>query len=215
MVIFAVMNLMEIQNAAFLPDAIKQFDYRLFAKMNGQWHNSFFDVFFPFIREPTVWVPFYFFLVVFITLNFKTRGWLWVLFFLLNVILSDQVSSHLIKDNFWRLRPCHDPFLFGHIRFLVAYCPVSSSFTSSHAVNHFAAAMFIFTTFKKALSPKWGYFLFLWAFAISYAQVYVGVHFPFDVFCGIILGVILGYIPATIFNRKIGLEKLNEKQTYG
>lgn len=214
MVIFAVMNLMEIQNAAFLPDAIKQFDYRLFAKMNGQWHNSFFDVFFPFIREPTVWVPFYFFLVVFITLNFKTRGWLWVLFFLLNVILSDQVSSHFIKDNFLRLRPCHDPYLAGHIRFLVAYCPLSSSFTSSHAVNHFAAAMFIFTTFKKTLSAKWAV-LFLWAFAISYAQVYVGVHFPFDVFCGIILGVILGYIPATIFNRKIGLEKLNEKQTYG
>jgi len=211
MVIFAVMSFMEIQNAAFLPDAIKQFDYNLFARMNGQWHNSFFDVFFPFIREPTVWVPFYFFLVVFITINFKTRGWFWVLFFLFNVMLSDYVSSTLIKDNFWRLRPCRDPFLFGHIRFLVAYCPESSSFTSSHAANHFAAAMFIFTTFKKALSPKWGYFLFLWAFAISYAQVYVGVHFPFDIFCGAIAGLILGYIPAKIFNTISGLETPNEK----
>jgi undecaprenyl-diphosphatase len=90
----------------------------------------------------------------------------------------------------------------------VKYCPVSSSFTSSHAANHFAAAMFIFTTFRKTISPKWA-FLFLWAFAISYAQVYVGVHFPFDIFCGAIAGVILGYIPATIFNKKIGLEKPN------
>ena len=199
------MNLMEIQNAPFLPEAIKQLDYHLFAKMNGQWHNSFFDVFFPFIREPTVWVPLYFFLVVFVTLNFKSRGWIWVLFFLLNVALSDNVSSRLIKENFIRLRPCHDPALFGHIRFLVAYCPESSSFTSSHAVNHFAAAMFIFTTFRKTLSPAWA-LLFLWAAAISYAQVYVGVHFPFDVFCGTIAGLILGYIPATIFNRKFGLE---------
>lgn len=207
------MNLMEIQNAAFLPDAIKQFDYRLFAKMNGQWHNSFFDVFFPFIREPAVWVPFYFFLVVFATINFKARGWFWVLFFLLNVMLSDYVSSTLIKDHFLRLRPCRDPYLFGHIRFLVAYCPVSSSFTSSHAVNHFAAAMFIFTTFRKFVSPKWA-ILFLWAFAISYAQVYVGVHFPFDIFCGAIVGVILGYIPAKIFNNTIGLKMPNEKQSY-
>jgi undecaprenyl-diphosphatase len=211
MVIFAVMSFMEIQNATFLPDAIKQFDYRLFARMNGQWHNSFFDVFFPFIREPTVWVPFYFFLVVFITINFKARGWFWVLFFLLNVMLSDYVSSTLIKDNFIRLRPCHDPFLVGHIRFLVSYCPESSSFTSSHAANHFAAAMFIFTTFRKALSPNWGFLLFLWAFAISYAQVYVGVHFPFDIFAGAIVGVILGYIPAKIFNSKIGLETPHEK----
>ncbi len=205
---------MEIQNAAFLPDAIKQFDYNLFARINGQWHNSFFDVFFPFIREPTVWVPFYFFLVIFITINFKSRGWWWVLFFLFNVMLSDYVSSTLIKDNFLRLRPCHDPLLVGHIRILVAYCPVSSSFTSSHAANHFAAAMFIFTTFKKTLSNSWA-ILFLWALAISYAQVYVGVHFPFDIFCGAIAGVILGYIPAKIFNTQIGLKLPNEKLKYG
>lgn len=196
---------MEIQNASFLPQAIKQLDYNLFAKMNGQWHNSFFDVFFPFIREPTVWIPLYFFLVVFVTLNFKIKGWIWVLFFLINVGLSDFVSSHLIKENLFRLRPCRDPAIFDHIRFLVSYCPISSSFTSSHAVNHFAAAMFIFTTFRKTLSPAWA-LLFIWAGLISYAQVYVGVHFPFDVFCGTIVGLILGYIPATIFNRKFGLE---------
>ena len=205
------MILIEIQNAAFLPDAIKQFDYRLFEKMNGQWHNAFFDVFFPFIRESTVWWPFYFFLLLFATINFKTRGWLWVLFLIANVMLSDFVSSTLIKDNFFRLRPCHDPYLAGNIRVLVSYCPVSSSFTSSHAVNHFAAAMFIFTTFRKAVSQKWA-LLFLWAFAISYAQVYVGVHFPFDIFCGAIVGLITGYIPATIFNNKIGLELPHQKK---
>ena len=189
----------------FLPDAIKQFDYRLFAKMNGQWHTPFLDNFLPFIREPFVWVPFYFFLVLFAVINFKVKGWLWVLFLIINVGLSDFMSSRLIKDNFLRLRPCHDPFLAGQVRFLVSYCPESSSFTSSHAVNHFAAAMFIFTTFRKTISPAWA-LLFLWAAAISYAQVYVGVHFPFDVFCGTIVGLILGYIPAKIFNQKFGLE---------
>jgi undecaprenyl-diphosphatase len=202
------MSILEIQNAAFLPDVIRQFDYRLFTRMNGQWHDSFFDAVFPYIREPTLWVPFYFFLVVFATVNFKRRGWYWVLFFLVNTLLSDFVSSTLIKDAFFRLRPCHDPSLAGSIRFLVSYCPVSSSFTSSHAANHFAAAMFIFTTFRKSVSPKWA-FIFIWAFAISYAQVYVGVHFPFDIFCGALVGLLLGYIPARIFNDKVGLEKLN------
>ena len=208
MVIFAVMTLIELQNAAFLPDAIKRFDYDLFAKMNGHWHNPYVDTFMIFIREPTVWVPLYFFFILLITINFKGKGWLWVLFFLLNAMLSDYISSTLIKGNLFRLRPCRDPYISDTIRFIVKYCPVSSSFTSSHAANHFAAAMFIFTTFKKTISPKWA-LLFLWAFAISYAQVYVGVHFPFDIFCGAIVGVIFGYIPAKIFNSKIGLEKLN------
>ena len=123
-------------------------------------------------------------------------------------MLSDFVSSTLIKEILCAFGHATIPLLADKIRFLVSYCPVSSSFTSSHAANHFAAAMFIFTTFKKAVSPKWAY-LFLWAFFISYAQVYVGVHFPLDIFCGAIVGLILGYIPAKIFNKRIGLESPN------
>ena len=208
MAIFVKMNLLEIQQFMHVPDAVKKVDYNLFFKINGQWHTPFFDVFLPFIREPFVWLPLYFFLVVFTLINFKVKGFYWVLFFILNAMLSDYVSSTIIKESFFRLRPCREPSLGEHVRFLVSYCPVSSSFTSSHAVNHFAAAMFIFTTFNKAVSAKWAW-LFLWALSISYAQVYVGVHFPFDVFCGAIVGLILGYIPAKIFNQKIGLEVTN------
>lgn len=199
------MKILEISLGMYIPERIKQLDYFLFSKLNGQWHSSFFDWSIPLIRESYLWIPFYFFLILFATINFKLKGWYWVLFFLLNVIISDTASSRVIKNYFDRLRPCREPALADTVRFLVSYCPVSSSFTSSHAVNHFAAAMFIFTTFKKAVSPKWAV-LFLWAFFISYAQVYVGVHFPLDVFCGAIVGLIIGYIPATAFNKYIGLE---------
>lgn len=188
----------------YLPEPLKQFDYRLFSKMNGQWHTPFLDKYIPFVREPFVWLPLYFFLVIFSIINFGKKGVYWVLFFMANAAISDYSSSTIIKENFVRLRPCHDPALADSIRFLVSYCPTSSSFTSSHAVNHFAAAMFIFTTFKQAVSPKWA-FIFLWAFIIAYAQVYVGVHFPFDIFCGAIIGLILGYGVAKIFTSKIGL----------
>ncbi|MEP6928349.1 MAG: phosphatase PAP2 family protein [Ginsengibacter sp.] len=202
------MTFSEIMPGMYIPEGVKRLDYFLFSRLNGKWHNSFFDSVIPFIRESYLWIPFYFFLILFTTINFKTRGWYWVLFFLLNVMLSDFVSSSLIKDNFIRQRPCHDPYLADKVRFLVGYCPTSSSFTSSHAANHFAAAMFIFNTFKKAVSPHWVY-LFLWALFISYAQVYVGVHFPLDIFFGAIVGLILGYIPAKIFNTRIGLQSPN------
>lgn len=188
----------------YLPEGLKQLDYSLFSKINGQWHTHFFDIFFPFIREPFVWAPFYFFLAIFAIINFKIKGFYWLLFFAATAAISDFVSSNIVKNIFIRIRPCHDLSIAGSLRFLVSYCPESSSFTSSHASNHFAMAMFIFTTFNKSVSKVWA-FVFLWAFLISYAQVYVGVHFPFDVFCGTILGLIIGYVTSKIFNTKIGL----------
>lgn len=204
LIIFVQMSLLDIPPSAFIPNAIIQFDYTLFHKINGEWHNSFFDLVLPFLREPMFWVPLYFFLAVFVVINFRSKGLYWVLFFIVNAMMSDLISSRLVKENFFRLRPCRDPLISDTVRFIAEYCPVSSSFTSSHATNHFAVAMFIFITFRKVLNPWWA-LVFLWAFAICYAQVYVGVHFPTDVICGAILGLIIGYIPSIIFKRKIGL----------
>lgn len=185
---------------------VKLLDYKLFYKVNGEWHNSFFDLFFPFVREPLFWVPFYFFLLLFTTINFKKYGWLWALFFLITAGLSDFISSTIIKGSFYRLRPCRDPAIADHVRFLVQNCGLNSSFTSSHAVNHFAAAMFIFATFKNIFG-KWTGLVFLWALLPCYAQVYVGIHFPFDIIGGAIAGMIIGYFVAFIYNKKIGLVK--------
>ncbi|MDB5221453.1 MAG: phosphatase family protein [Chitinophagaceae bacterium] len=198
--------LLQAGQSISLLEKIKGIDYKLFSKINGEWHNSFFDAFFPFTREAFFWAPFYFFLVLFITVNFKRYGWLWVLFLVLNVALSDYVNSSLVKEIFFRLRPCHDPAIADHIRFLVRYCPGSSGFTSSHAANHFAAAMFIFVTLKQKVS-KWWALIFLWAFIPCYAQIYVGVHFPADIIGGIFVGLILGYLMGYLFN-KVVLKKV-------
>jgi undecaprenyl-diphosphatase len=47
---------------------------------------------------------------------------------------------------------------------------------------------------------KWVW-LWVWAFLICYAQVYVGKHFPGDVFVGGVLGTIVGLLFALIFRR--------------
>ncbi len=189
-----------------LLEEIKNVDYKIFFKINGEWHNSFLDTFLPFLRQSYLWIPFYFFLLIFVPLNFKKNGLYWTLFFLLTASISDYTSSTIIKGTILRLRPCQNPLTIEHLRLLVHYCPGNSSFTSSHATNHFAVAMFIFTTFKKQIS-KWWALLFLWAFIISYTQVYVGVHFPLDVTGGAVLGSAIGYWTGKIFNVKISLYK--------
>lgn len=201
---FDGMIFLEINNAAFLPEKLKQVDISLFHKINSDWSNGFLDTVLPYFREPFVWFPFYFFLALFVIINFRIRGALWVLSLALMAMITDYTSSSIIKGMFFRLRPCRDPMVAHHMNFIANYCPISSSFVSSHAVNHFAIATFVYITFKNALSPKWA-FIFVWAFIICYAQVYVGVHFPFDVFCGAIVGIILGFIASWLFNRFAGL----------
>lgn len=84
------------------------------------------------------------------------------------------------------------------------YRPQSSSFTSSHAANHFAMAVFFYCTLSKHIG-KWALLFFVWAAVIAYAQVYVGVHYPIDVACGGLIGIVFGYLSARLFNKFYGL----------
>lgn len=108
------------------------------------------------------------------------------------VLCSDQLSSHLIKPWVMRLRPCCEPLLRGKIHHLIESCN-GYSFVSAHAANHFALAYFFVHLFHYANS-RWLTLFYFWAFAIAFSQVYVGVHYPLDVFCGAILGLIIGRI---------------------
>ena len=183
---------------------LEQWDTYLFFKINTVWTNPVLDSIYPWWRDANAWIPLYLFLLVFVLLNFKKKALPWILFAVLTLVLTDQLNSTYIKSWVGRLRPCSDPNFMGHVRLLLNNCSGGFSFPSSHAVNHFGFAMFVFLTLHP-IFKKWGYLLFLWAGSIVYGQVYVGVHYPVDVVCGSLLGCLLGYIMATIFNKKIGV----------
>ena len=180
---------------------IIQLDRALFKLINQTWHNELFDSIFPLIRNSIFWIPLYLFLLIFMLINFKKGVLWWAIFAACTAILTDFVSSKLIKENIIRLRPCNDPALADTMRFLLNYRPQSSSFTSSHAATHFALAVFFYLTLKNFIG-KWALLFFLWAFLIVYAQVYVGVHFPLDIICGAIIGIAIGYFTGYTFNKK-------------
>lgn len=159
------------------------------------------------MRDTLTWIPLYLFLVLLVSFNFGAKGVWWFLGVLLTAIASDLISSVLIKQNVMRLRPCQDPSVAQHIRFIINNCPASSSFTSSHASSFFAQAMFFFLTLRSVFG-NWTRLFFIWAFIIAYTQVYVGVHYPFDVFCGGLLGCGIGLATGKIFNNKIGILRL-------
>ena len=199
-----------LQTTAAWFSHIEPLDRKIFYLVNANGANPFFDTLFPFVRESTFWVPLYLFLLVLVTVNFRQRGWLWFIFFVCTAGLCDMVSSHLIKENIFRLRPCQNPELASRMHYLAHYCPQSSGFVSAHATTHFGLAFFVVLTLQPYTS-RWIRLFFAWAAVISYAQVYVGVHYPFDVLCGTLIGCALGYFMARIFNNYVGLISLQHK----
>lgn len=186
-------------------EQLLSYDRHLFKLINYKWHNSFFDWLMPWIRNSDIWIPLYFFLLLFAVINYKKNGWWWIIFAIMTVILTDFISSTIIKHNIIRLRPCNEPAIADWVRVLVGYRPQSSSFTSSHATNHFGISMFLYLTLKKNFG-KWPLLFFLWAFSISFAQVYVGVHYPIDVAAGAVIGILIGYLSGKQFNNNYELQ---------
>lgn len=183
-----------------------EWDRTVLRYINNRWQNPFFDWLCPIIRNGDLWMPLYLFVLLFVLLNYKKTGWWWVLAAACTPALTDLISSHLIKENIIRLRPCNDPALASWLRFYPGiYRPQSSSFTSSHASNHFGMALFFFLTLKDKIG-KFAWLFFIWAGAICYSQMYVGVHYPLDIICGALVGMMVGYTTATAFYKTKRLE---------
>lgn len=68
-------------------------------------------------------------------------------------------------------------------------CTGSYSFPSNHALNNFAAAIFFYRLF-----PNLKWVLFISAALISISRVYLGLHYPSDIFGGAVIGLAFGYL---------------------
>lgn len=192
-------------------EKLVQWDQSLFIKINSDWTNPVFDTIAPILRNSDTWAPLYLFLFVFILMNFKVRGLWWAVFFLSTIALTDMTGTYVFKHAFERLRPCSDPDFYTHVRLLLDQCAGGYSFTSNHAANHFGMATFFFITFRHRLKI-WAWIALFWAAAICYSQVYVGVHYPLDVFTGALLGMAFGITTGTFFNKRFGFAIFDNQQ---
>lgn len=193
-----------------LPDWFVKADQWLFEIINTKMANPLFDGSMPFLRNAFAWGPLYLLLVTFAIINFKKSGWWWFALALATVACTDITGARIFKENFERLRPCSDPEMTGRVRMLLGRCSGGFSFVSNHAINHFGVAAYFFITFKSFFKYSW--VLFVWAALIGMAQVYVGVHYPFDVLAGTILGTAIGCLTGNLFNKKFGFP-IFEKQS--
>ena len=182
-------------------DRVLDFDKALFRAINsGLEFGILEDVLINF-RDAKFWIPLYLFVILFYSIKYKKSGLLVVLVMIVLVLISDQLSSHIIKPWVERVRPCNDESMLNGLIMRV-HCGSGYSFTSSHATNHFAFAFA--NVFFLRSKYSWILWLgFLWAGIISFGQIYVGVHYPVDVTCGALIGICLGILIPYIGNKFI------------
>lgn len=181
---------------------IVSFDVELFQFINGGLSNGLFDAILPVFRNKLTWIPLYLLVAFLLWRNKGRQGLVILLFLIISVAFADIVSSHLLKPLFHRLRPCQNPALSDSIRLVLQHCSGAFSFPSSHASNHFALGLFLGLVFRKE-KPIILYLGILWAAIISFAQVYVGVHYPSDVFGGMLVGLFVSILNYYVYRKVI------------
>ncbi len=189
-------------------ESLLHIDLQLFHAINGGADIPIITDILIICRHKLFWIPLYLFILSYIIANYGSKKWFVVAFLAFTVLMTDTLSSRLIKKNTERLRPCNTEQVQAISRI---HCGHGYSFPSSHATNHFGIATFLFLLFGYFRKR---YLFFLWAGLISIAQVYVGVHYPSDIIAGALLGIAIGYISYRIFDSLAQILYNKEKEIH-
>ncbi|GBF35448.1 phosphoesterase [Desulfocucumis palustris] len=173
-------------------DYIKHIDASLFMAINVNLQNRFFDYVMPWLsfcgNSGFIWILLALFLGV-KNRSFGARGFILTSLALLgSFILADE----LLKHYFARTRPFQ---VMAGVNLLIQ-APTDYSFPSGHAATAFAAATAIAMQAGRT-APA----VLLLAALISFSRVYVGVHYPFDVLAGAVIGIATGWIAVKVASR--------------
>lgn len=190
-------------------EALNQFDTWLFYLINHH-HCTVIDWVMWVFTSRWCWLVVIVLAYVFSTLWHEPKKWWLVLAAIgLCFLLADQGSVQLFKNTVCRLRPCH---ALPDVHMFREGCGGQYGFISSHAANAFAIATFFVMRYWK----RWKTVpicMIVWACLTSYSRAYLGKHYPGDLLCGAIFGIVVGILISLFIN---WIEKkLHKNETKG
>ena len=170
--------------------SIIQMDKQLLLTLNGS-DSLFVDYLAKTLTTAATWIPLYvslFYVVVKNNDNFRR-----IICILacagLCVLFAGTVDDLLVKPLVARLRPTHD-FQIGMLVDTVdGYRGGKYGFFSAHAANTFSIAVFFSLLMRSRLVTL---LLVGWSLTNCWTRLYLGVHYPLDILCGLLWGGSVG-----------------------
>jgi undecaprenyl-diphosphatase len=165
-------------------------DQQLLLMMNGS-HSLFADGVMMIATNAFTWIPLYVALFYLVIKNNENMSQVVLVVgcSALCVFLADGVSSGIIKPLIGRMRPSNDPRLAGFVDVVSGYRGGRFGFFSSHAANTFSVFLFFALVVRNKIFTL---FMLSWTLFNCYTRIYLGVHYPGDIFIGLVWGAIVG-----------------------
>ena len=185
-------------------DTLNTLDHELMLWLNYD-GGTFQDAFWYTLSQIPSWIPLYI-TIIFVMLQpsdgQKQKRWmkfiLLLLFTALIFAFTDQISAGIIKPLVQRPRPSHDGSIMDQLHFVNDYHGGAYGFVSSHAANCFGLAVWVSCLYKRRTLVT---AMMLYAVLNCYSRIYLGVHFPGDIICGTILGILCGWLGYYCYTR--------------
>ena len=185
-------------------DTLNTLDHELMLWLNYD-GGTFQDAFWYTLSQIPSWIPLYI-TIIFVMLQpsdgQKQKRWmkfiLLLLFTALVFAFTDQISAGIIKPLVQRPRPSHDGSIMDQLHFVNDYHGGAYGFVSSHAANCFGLAVWVSCLYKRRSLVT---AMMLYAVLNCYSRIYLGVHFPGDIICGTILGILCGWLGYFCYTR--------------
>lgn len=153
---------------------------------NGS-NSVFLDGWMSALTSGFTWLALYASLLYLVIKNNETMGQIMLVVgcALACVGLADIMADVIVKPLVERWRPSNDPIFKYDVSVVDGYRGTSYGFFSAHAANTFSLALFFCMLVRsRVLSVA----LVLWSFVNCYTRMYLGLHYPSDIVCGLLWG---------------------------